>query len=850
VSNVRSGFYVPQPTVIRPARRGLVALIALALAVALVALAGLPPQARADGDPGSDVLVYQPLFVGSDAGVSVPHQVALSNMLRASARRGAPIRVAIIASPFDLGAVTALWRKPQDYARFLGTELSLAYKGELLVVMPNGFGVNWPGHSSSAAVRSLSGVAIGGGGAGLAAAAETATQKLSAASGVQLTAPKPSGGSNPNQPSTGTPVSTSPAGSGSSTDAMVAFVTVGALLVLGLLLLAARRRTWRTPARALLTRARARLRGRTGRGPVPEPALGVRHLNLSASASATVTSKPPVGVSTAQPAGLPRTPIPTRIWWRLALLAGLGFLVLVAVFVLTRGSTTNSSPNPLATNPYLDPGTSVSGAAPDFTLANQFGQDVSLHSFRGKVTILAFNDSQCTTICPLTTTAMLNAKRMLGPAAGQVQLLGVDSNPKATSVDDVLSYTQVHGLVGQWQYLTGSLPQLKAVWRAYGIQAEIERGLIEHTPALYVIDQRGRMRKLYMTQQSYAAVGQFAQILAREVSGLLPGHPPVASKLSYQPVAAIPPTRSISLPAAGGGRVALGPGRPHLYVFFDTWDREVTSIAGQLNRLNDYAAGAGKAGLPPLTAVDEGSVEPSPSALPSFLKQLPRPLRYPVAIDTTGRVGDGYEVQGEPWLVLTSATGKIVWYQAVDTSGWPSAGTLRRQVHAALARAPQPRAAQTATQQLIGSPAPLASLHAQASSLIGSEPQLMARIKALRGYPIVINAWASWCGPCKAEFALFASASVQYGRQVAFLGADTDDSAGDAGAFLAAHRVSYPSYSDTSSGLQALLRSGVEGLPTTIFIDRNGKVAYVHTGQYAVQGTLDEDIKTHALGAG
>ena len=61
--------------------------------------------------------------------------------------------MAIIASPYDLGAVTALWRKPRAYARFLGIELSLAYKQRLLVVMPNGFGFNWPGHSSASAYR-------------------------------------------------------------------------------------------------------------------------------------------------------------------------------------------------------------------------------------------------------------------------------------------------------------------------------------------------------------------------------------------------------------------------------------------------------------------------------------------------------------------------------------------------------------------------------------------------------------------------------------------------------------------------------------------------------------------------
>ena len=77
------------------------------------------------------------------------------------------------------------------------------------------------------------------------------------------------------------------------------------------------------------------------------------------------------------------------------------------------------------------------------------------------MTLLDFNDSECTTICPLTTTAMLDAKRMLGPAARSVQLLGVDANPKATAIDDVLSYTQLHGLTGKWQFLTGSLGQLQ-----------------------------------------------------------------------------------------------------------------------------------------------------------------------------------------------------------------------------------------------------------------------------------------------------------------------------------------------------------------------------------------------------
>ena len=225
---------------------------------------------------------------------------------------------------------------------------------------------------------------------------------------------------------------------------------------------------------------------------------------------------------------------------------------------------------------------------------------MSLRSFTGKVVILAFNDSECTTICPLTTTAMLDAKRQLGAAGSQVQLLGVDANPKATSIEDVSSYSQLHGMQHQWHFLTGSLAQLRRVWKAYGIEAEVQRGLIAHTPALFVIDPQGRLRKLYMTQQSYTAVGQLGQLLAREASSLLPTHPHVDSGLSYAQIPGISPTATATLPKAGGGTVAIGPGcSAHLYLFFATWDQEVTSLAGQLQALNAYQSQAHAAGLPP-----------------------------------------------------------------------------------------------------------------------------------------------------------------------------------------------------------------------------------------------------------
>jgi hypothetical protein len=105
-------------------------------------LAGPLPAARADGDPASDVLVAAPpLFLSLDSGATIAQKLALGRQLRLASRRGDPLRVAVIATRSDLGSVTALWGHPARYAAFLGRELSLDYHGELLVVMPSGFGV-------------------------------------------------------------------------------------------------------------------------------------------------------------------------------------------------------------------------------------------------------------------------------------------------------------------------------------------------------------------------------------------------------------------------------------------------------------------------------------------------------------------------------------------------------------------------------------------------------------------------------------------------------------------------------------------------------------------------------------
>ncbi len=503
-------------------RRG--QLLAAVLLTAVVAVAAVAPAARADGDPGSDVLVYQDLFAGSDAGLSVQQQVQLGALLKAAARAGFPVRVAIIATPSDLGAVTALWHNPRGYAQFLGVELSLAYRQRLLVVMPNGFGFNWPGHSNEAAYSELAKIPIGRGGSGLFTATEAAVRKLGSSSGVKLPAVARVSGASAKSNGAGNAT----AEASSRRRATENTLGIIALVLIALVVLAFGVR------RALGQRSlpRPRFPGRPG------------------------VRLPSRGRGLAIPGGA------------LLLIA----VVVVTVIVVRPNPAAQSQAEALATNPYLDPGTPLSGGAPDFSLSDQFGRPVSLHSFRGKVVLLAFNDSECTTMCPLTTTAMLDAKAMLGRAGSRVELLGIDANPAATSLEDVWSYSELHGMLHAWHFLTGSLPQLKQVWKQYGVEAAVERGQITHTPALFVIDPAGRKADVYITQMSYSATGQLGQLLAQEASKLLPGHPPVHSDLSYARVPPTTPSQQAVLPRAGGGSVQLGPGKAaRLFLFFATW---------------------------------------------------------------------------------------------------------------------------------------------------------------------------------------------------------------------------------------------------------------------------------------
>jgi cytochrome c biogenesis protein CcmG/thiol:disulfide interchange protein DsbE len=148
---------------------------------------------------------------------------------------------------------------------------------------------------------------------------------------------------------------------------------------------------------------------------------------------------------------------------------------------------------------------------------------------------------------------------------------------------------------------------------------------------------------------------------------------------------------------------------------------------------------------------------------------------------------------------------------------------------------------------LAGAPAPLAALHTQANELLGGGPDAVReRLRALRGRPVVLNKWASWCGPCRAEFPLLQRVASDYGKRVAFVGLNSGDNDGAALRFLKRLPVSYPSYRDHNE--QAAIALGAATFyPVTIFYGADGKRRYMHQGGYFELAKLERDIRRYAL---
>jgi cytochrome oxidase Cu insertion factor (SCO1/SenC/PrrC family) len=420
--------------------------IVLALGAVALATATFSASALADGDPASDYLVARQVFLTSQSTSQTPSERELLSVAQAANRAGFPIRVAIISSDYDLGSITALWRKPRIYARFLGLELSSVYKQRLLVVMPNGFGFNWPGHSTAAAYRLLAKIPAPAGGVGLASAAVAGVRQLAAADRVAIPGPPASGR----------------AASGPDlTDLLLIAVLIAAAIVATVAVTIVRRRRRRAPA--------------------------------------AVTRKPSVGG---------RRALPIRLWWAIpsfALLCGVAVAAPILAFSHRQTGANVGIPAASVVTPPPFSWPAGRRTAPDFVLRDQAGHRVSIAAYRGRPVVVTFVDPLCRNLCPLEA-KVLNQVVAQMPPAKRPEILAVSVDVYADARANLLQDVRQWELVPQWRWAVGAPAKLAGVWKRYKIGVSVRTKRIDrttinyilHTEAAYIVDATGHERALFV----------------------------------------------------------------------------------------------------------------------------------------------------------------------------------------------------------------------------------------------------------------------------------------------------------------------------------------------------------------
>lgn len=161
-----------------------------------------------------------------------------------------------------------------------------------------------------------------------------------------------------------------------------------------------------------------------------------------------------------------------------------------------------------------------------------------------------------------------------------------------------------------------------------------------------------------------------------------------------------------------------------------------------------------------------------------------------------------------------------------------------------------PQVGRAAAPSTRGLPAALAANVRQVDRIVGEGGDaLRMKLDQLRGYPVVINQWASWCTSCRFEFAFFRSASARFRDKVAFLGLDSADDKANAEKFLKETPGGFPSIFDPKASLARSFGGG-RAFPMTFFLDKVGKQVHTQIGAYAKAELLERDIERYALGQG
>ena len=131
-----------------------------------------------------------------------------------------------------------------------------------------------------------------------------------------------------------------------------------------------------------------------------------------------------------------------------------------------------------------------------------------------------------------------------------------------------------------------------------------------------------------------------------------------------------------------------------------------------------------------------------------------------------------------------------------------------------------------------------------ASFIQGGRDAFEAKVEEA-GKPVVVNKWASWCGPCRLEFPFFRSQAEKRKGEVLFIGVNSNDNRGEAEKFLGEEPVPFKHFEDPQLEIAASF-DAVQAFPATAYYDKDGELAYVHQGPYSDEEGLAKDIERYA----
>jgi thiol-disulfide isomerase/thioredoxin len=170
---------------------------------------------------------------------------------------------------------------------------------------------------------------------------------------------------------------------------------------------------------------------------------------------------------------------------------------------------------------------------------------------------------------------------------------------------------------------------------------------------------------------------------------------------------------------------------------------------------------------------------------------------------------------------------------SAERPGSPSLATVGLIAALAIGFAVLPRLLHAPESALVGREAPDFQLSVVANGAARPEepqPGGRLRLRDLRGSAVLLDFWATWCGPCREEAPIVDALARRWkDRGVTVVGVDTDaPGEGDPRVFAMQHRLSYPIVRDAMG--EASRRYGVDGLPTLVVVSRTGRVVAVRTG--------------------